>query len=303
MSDPSDIAVINTNAIPEHLRQYQDDESAKDLVSGFASLPKLSIKGVQFTFKNEKGEETKFKKGQPIDLVILACDPPKDKLAKAYYSKGYTDDAMDSPDCTSSNGLFPDPYITDPISTRCVDCPKNQFNTAIGQDGTPGKGKACSDTKVAIVAHADNLKGPLAMLRIPATSLKSLTALGRHLAKHKIPLAGTVTQVGFADTTHVQLEFSPKSYLNKEDAAIAIERAASDDVKDAIPSINQGTDKPRELDTLPAPPSKDEVPAPPPEEQKTMMTDAAKNVSYDAYIAKGWTDELLIAKGLMIICE
>lgn len=317
-----DLAIIDesgslTIAIPEHMRQYQDQVSeAEDLISGFSSLPKLSLKGKQFRYINATGVEVKLRIGEPIDVVILASDPPSADLAKAWYSSAYKPDSDEAPNCSSSNGIYPDPFITEPMHYRCTDCPKNAFGTGSDANGAPSKGKACSDTKILFLLHADTLDGPMVALRAPVTSLKALTVYGKRLVSNTMPMSGVVTRLSFADTEWPQLEFKASRWLNVDETKIAMARKVSKELQDALPSKNQAADKPRHKLNTEAPLRLDGQRPPPfrrPSAEKidrrqgpdviVTMTELAGNVPYEKFIEKGWTDELLIAKNYIIVTE
>ena len=71
--------ILNSGAdIPEYLKQHQAEaEKTQTLVSGFLSLPKISIKGKQFRY-TRGDEEQILPSGTPINLIILAADPEND---------------------------------------------------------------------------------------------------------------------------------------------------------------------------------------------------------------------------------
>jgi hypothetical protein len=92
------------------------------------------------------------------------------------------------------------------------------------QDGTPGKGKACSDHKrlaVTSLHDVDNemFGGPM-LLRVPASSLNALATYGKGVQKLGFPYYGVGTRVAFdTQDAYPKFVFSPIRALNDEEAA------------------------------------------------------------------------------------
>jgi len=293
--------------VPEHLRQYQN-ESADSLVTGFVGLPSLSIRGKQFHYEKD-GQEVTVQAGMPIQVVILAADPPQG-VAKSWYEGAYTPGDDSPPDCASSNGIAPDAFYDSPQCEACAGCPHNQFGSGTDAKGKPTKGKACSDYKNLFVVHADAMDGAIYSLRVPATSLKALSKFGKVLGSHKLPMHVVITQLSFENTEHPQLVFQPVGYLNAQDAAAMAARSESSELKLSLPSLNQTgkapeptvatlSPPPATSASLPPPPSGALPPPPPSAAPQKVMTPLANGIAYDDYIAQGWTDEQLIEHGYM----
>lgn len=280
--------------LPAHLQQYAGASDASSLVTTVNMLPSLSIKGKQFTIR--KGDDQqKFPTGQPMDVVILAVDPVGNAVARSYYSKPYASGSDEQPDCASSDGITPDGHVDKPQARSCAECQHNVFGTARNQDGSMGKGKRCSDFKNLIVVQPEDVgNNDLLMLRVPATSLKSLSSFGRKLQEHNLPPHMIVTQVSFQDTEYPALNFNPARYLSADEAPIADARAHSETVKLALPSKNKQAAKPVAPEPLAisAPPSTPEVP------KKTLvLTNPDSGFGFENFYEKGWTDEQLIEHG------
>lgn len=302
--------------LPKHLQERQSDEAA-ELITSFLGMPNLSIKGKQFRFIDSTGEELILDTCAPMDVIILGFDPLQG-VAKAYYAKQYIPGSDDPPDCSSADGCVPDSFISKPISESCTLCPKNQFGSGTDAQGNPSRGKACKDTKILFLVHAEDIDGPILGLRVPVTSLKALGAYGKHLAKYKIRPRNIITRLRFADSEFPQLEFEPISYLDEAQCNIIDARAESEELKSLMPSVNrtvnpfleeqktstesETVEEEEEEETalaLPPPPISATPPAPPPPPKKSKMTDKAEGLPYDDWIAQGWTDELLIEHGYM----
>ena len=288
----NDLMTIGEGQVPAHLQQYAND-AASSLVTSVTSLPSLSIRGKQFRIR--KGDdETTYPIGQPIDVVILAVDPEMG-VARSYYSKAYTGNVDDQPDCASSDGITPDGHSSAPQSRSCAECPHNVFGTAKDANGNPSKGKACSDHKNLVVVEATNVTdNDLLMLRVPATSLKSLSAYGRKLGEKNLPPQVVATQLSFTDAEHPQLEFNPARWLTEAEANGAMQRANSDAVKSSLPTSMKTQATVTEAPKLEAPAVAPAAPAVP---KTLVMTDKAGGATKEAFEANGWSEQQLIDHG------
>jgi hypothetical protein len=296
---------------PAHLAKYVDKSNdAAGMVTGFASLPKMSIKGKQFRYMKEDKEYV-YPMGTALKCIILATDPQQG-VSKAWYNSNYNENAeFTLPDCFSSNGIKPDAQSTMiPKGVRsCAECPKNAFGSGKDSAGNPTKGKACADVKNLFIVEAHQMDESPMVLRVPATSLKALSGYGRLLAKQKCPPQIVVTKVTFTDATHPQLEFAPVSFLSEADADNMIAKSESDDVQLALPSRNiiELAPAEQEIDVRQLPLHEQEAPpvpeeeAPPVPQPKKVMTQKANGLGYDAFIAQKWTDKQLIENGYMEI--
>lgn len=154
------------------------------LVSGGGGYPTVSIKGKVFTLK--RGDEKTLitdsndEPARSLEVVILKAGPAGDKLSKVYYASGYTEGSDAKPLCYSNDGIAPGVNATEPQAKTCATCPKNVWGSHVSEDGK--KGKACSDSKRLAIAPAGQVNDPM-LIRVPAASLKALTAFGQQLAK------------------------------------------------------------------------------------------------------------------------
>lgn len=200
-------------AIPEHLRKYLSNSGAStdadSMASASVSIPRISLKGRKFRFK-EDGEEIK-KPQDEIFVVILAVEPGAGLNQKTYYKNGYQQGDSSPPDCSSSDGVRPDPWVQDPVNATCRGCPKNVFGTA-----TQGKGKACKDSKRLWVVEPDNIDGTVFALGVPVTSLKEMSAYGAMLKANGIPVSAVITKISMKDSEFPELIFEYVGVLEKE---------------------------------------------------------------------------------------
>jgi hypothetical protein len=299
---------------PAHLQKYADQvKDAANLVTGFNSLPKMSIKGKQFSYMHED-KEYAYPLGQALRCVILATDPPQG-LAKSFYEASYSDTAEFAlPDCFSANGIKPDGSASKKQARSCAECPKNAFGSGVDDKGVATKGKACADVKNLFIVEAHQLGEAIMVMRVPATSLKALSSYGRQLAKNNAAPQFVVTEIQFANETHPQLTFKAASWLDEAQCESMVKRIASAELQDALPSKNIINIEQVDTDTgevLGLPPAhiaaamqEKVIPSPPPAEEKVKhMTEKATklNLSYDAFIGQNWTDEQMIKHGYLEI--
>lgn len=278
--------------LPAHLQQYKKHaEDAAGLVTGFNSLPKISLRGKQFRYMIDD-KEFVYPMGAPFICVIIAIDPPNG-VAKSWYKDAYDSDTAELPDCFSADGVKPDALSGKVQARSCAECPKNAFGSGTDSNGRASKGKACSDFKNLFVVEHDKLGEQVSVLRVPATSLKNLSAYGRKLNKGGVAPQVIVTEMTFTDAEYPQLEFKAIRYLDEVEAAQTIARCESDEVQMALPSQNiigsfdPGTGEILDTPLIEAPAGK----------TKIVMTDKADGMTFESFIEAGWTEPQLLADG------
>ena len=203
------------------------------LVSGGGGYPTVSIKGKVFTLK--RGDEKTLitnaddEPARSLEVVILKAGPAGDKLAKVYYKSGYTEGSDAKPLCYSNDGIAPSINATEPQCKTCAACPQNVWGSHVSEDGK--KGKACSDPKRLAIAPAGQINDPM-LMRVPAASLKALTAFGQQLAKRGVPYQAVVAKIGFDySVAHPALTFKPVGFVDEGTLGEIKEAMESDLVK------------------------------------------------------------------------
>ena len=203
------------------------------LVSGGGGYPTVSIKGKVFTLK--RGDEKTLitdsndEPARSLEVVILKAGPAGDKLSKVYYASGYTEGSDAKPLCYSNDGIAPGVNATEPQAKTCATCPKNIWGSHVSEDGK--KGKACSDSKRLAIAPAGQVNDPM-LMRVPAASLKALTAFGQQLAKRGVPYQAVVAKIGFDySVAHPALTFKPVGFVDESTLSEIKEVVDSDLVK------------------------------------------------------------------------
>lgn len=167
-----------------------------------------------------------------IDVVIVRAPKVKSKI---FYAGGFAEGSSAAPDCWSTNGVTPDTSVVHKQANVCDICPKNQWGSARPRaDGTPSKGKACTDSKrIAIVpanVGADDpnmlrndMMGGAMLLRIPATSLDALKLYGDRLAKSGYNSWAVITSVSFDPMeAYPKFVFTPKRPLTDAELEVVM---------------------------------------------------------------------------------
>jgi hypothetical protein len=195
-------------AIPEHLKKFLTNTGASSdadsMASASISIPRISLKGRKFRLI-EGGEEIR-KPADDLFCVIVAVEPGSGLMQKTYYKDMYQSGDSKPPDCSSSNGITPDNWVSEPQSAKCNGCPMNIFGSAKSRSG--GKAKACKDSKRLWVVEPDKIGGTVYALGVPVTSLKAMSEYGSMLKANGIPSAAVITQLTMKDTEFPELEFN-----------------------------------------------------------------------------------------------
>jgi len=183
-------------AMPDHIAQFMDQSRADagSMAAASVSVPRLSYRGKRWRFIVEGEEE--LVKELTVDVIVVGVEPDAGRFIKTFYTKGYTPGDNDPPECSSSDGVAPDIWVSNPQASRCASCPKNVFGSAQSRDG--GKAKACHDGKRLWLMRPHDLQ-TIYGLNVPIMSLKNLSAYGRYIAGNNFPLALVITQLSMDD--------------------------------------------------------------------------------------------------------
>jgi hypothetical protein len=207
--------------MPDYLKAFMNQSQADTgaLVASSISVPRLSYRGKRWRFIVDGEEE--LVKSLTVDVVILGVEPEAGRFIKTLYLKAYTPGDTTPPDCSSSNGIAPDVWVSSPQSQRCASCPKNVFGSAQSRSG--GKAKACHDSKRLWVIKPDDTSTVYG-LNVPIMSLKNLAEYGKYIAQNNYPLALVVTELSMEDETEFpKLCFNHKGFLQEEFVKDAID--------------------------------------------------------------------------------
>ena len=209
--------------VPAYLQKYMIQNSAmtEAMSSVSTAIPRISLKGKKFQFINGDDESNKTSE---IDVVIIGVTPEGPGMIKTYYAEGYDPGNTTPPDCSSSDGIRPDSWVTEPVSDLCKSCPMNQFGSAKSASGK--KAKACKDSKRLWVVKPDDVSGIIYALNVPVTSLKHMSEYGKAVGKAGFPLAAIITHITMdEDSEFPMIHFSHKGFLPEKEGVRALERS------------------------------------------------------------------------------
>jgi hypothetical protein len=249
-----DMIAFQASAVPAHIRAnphgVQLNANAQQGVR--LTFPVVSIEGRVWSVTH-RGVETVIKSsegtdhhGKPLpeapvralNVVIVGISPA---ISKAWYAKAFQPGVkVPLPDCFSTDGETPDAASPNRQSELCSTCPKNQFESAISDDGTKGKGKACRDgRKIAVVPAGDianSIYGGPMMLRLPVMSIPNLAKYCGQLSIAGIDVTQVVTSMSFnMDVRYPEVIFTALGFIqNPIDYDDVCDWARSDIVKRMI---------------------------------------------------------------------
>lgn len=236
----------NVVTVPDYLKKFMDQGTSKDadsMASASVSVPRISLKGKKFQFINGDDES---KKTDDINIIILGVDPEGGRMIKTFYASGYNPADTAPPDCSSSDGVAPDSWVSNPVSTNCAGCQKNVFGSATSPSGK--KTKACRDAKRLWVVQPETIDGTVFGLNVPVTSLKAMAEYGKEIRSAGIPLSAVITRIFMnEDSEFPQIHFQRIGFLNEELGMKAIERNSSRDwmaninLRNALPAPEAST--------------------------------------------------------------
>lgn len=221
----SNLVPFESGNVPAHIaRRFADVGTNNDLAAnvGGGGFPVISYKGkVWHVVRGDERTLVANEDGDPkssIEVVILKANP---NLSKIYYQSGYEEGSSAKPTCYSNDGQGPARDAAEPQASKCAICPHNAWGSRVTENGA--KGKACSDSRRLAVAPIGDLENPM-LLRIPAATLKELTAYAELLNRRRAPYQAVVTKIGFDHTVaHQKLTFKPLRWLTDEEADLVAE--------------------------------------------------------------------------------
>lgn len=231
-------AIVNATmqgAVSSRFAPQPGQEVANDLAGGITGgYGLIGFRGKVWSIRH-KGVEQQLMRDDgdgprgSIDVVILKANP---HLSKNWYENGFVEGSNAPPDCSSANGVYPDPNVPKKQSNVCLTCPKNAWGSATGGSG---KGKACGDhRRMAVVPVADiknELFGGPLLLRCPAASLQDLAAFSQKLAQLGYPYYAVAVKIGFDPAeSFPKFTFSAIRPLTDAEADMVIEHQGGDAV-------------------------------------------------------------------------
>lgn len=183
----TDLITYSSN-VPDFLKEaggYRDE----GLGAGIApKAPKLSLTTAKQWTITDNGQTTILPTPTVKGVIVASAQT----LTKAWYEKAFTPGTNAAPDCFSNDGKTPAAGVAKPQCANCAQCPKNAF----GSHPVTGRGKACGDRKMIVVA-LDTMPDKLATFNIPTMSLNSLRDIDGKLRSNNIPLQSVMMEFSF----------------------------------------------------------------------------------------------------------
>ena len=231
----NELAVLD-QGLPSYLKDLQLDATTKALMggSGGGEMKRISIKGGVWRMM-VNGKEIAKNEDRAMNVVIVAA---AEKVSRTFYAKQYSEGGeVTAPDCWSADGEVPDAKAADPQSKRCIDCPKNVKGS--GQ----GESRACRYSQRLAVVLANDVKGDVLQLTLPAASIFGsgepgkwpLQTYAKMLGSKGVPITAVVTEMRF-DTSSAtpKLTFKPIRVLEPAEHEMAIEQGKTTAAQRAI---------------------------------------------------------------------
>lgn len=255
--------------VPSYLQTSTDAARARNLAAmggiKAGGFPRISIGGAKFHLIDGDDKILLTDPNNPelpamqLEVAVVGFNPG---ISKIFYKDKWAEGDAGEPDCSSDDGITPDPHVATPQCTNCAGCPQNQWGSKISEQGK--QIKACSDNKRLVilpVAELDESKA-IAFTITPA-SLKPWAEYVRLLDSKGVEISTCVTKIQFDPTvTFPKLQFKFGRYLTPEELAIVRRRETEDDVRLIASPRKSAPQAPRAA--APATPAHPAAPAPAP---------------------------------------
>jgi hypothetical protein len=224
----NELAVLD-GGLPSYLKDLNLDDTTKALMGGGGGgeSKRISIKGGVWRMM-VNGKEVAQNEDRTMNVVIAAASP---KVSRTFYMKQYSEGGdVVAPDCWSSDGEVPDSKAKNPQSKRCIDCPQNEKGS--GQ----GDSRACRFSQRLAVVLANDVRGDLYQLTLPATSIFGsgepgkwpLQTYAKMLGGKGVPVTAVVTEMKFdTNSATPKITFRPVRVLEPNEHEAVIEQGKS----------------------------------------------------------------------------
>jgi hypothetical protein len=230
----NELAVLD-QGLPSYLKDLQLDATTKALMGGSGGESKrISIKGGVWRMM-VNGKEIAKNEDRAMNVVIVAA---AEKVSRTFYAKQYSEGGeVTAPDCWSADGEVPDAKAQNPQAKRCIDCPQNVKGS--GQ----GESRACRYSQRLAVVLANDLKGDVFQLTLPAASIFGagepgkwpLQTYAKMIGSKGVPITAVVTEMRF-DTSSAtpKLTFKPVKVLEPHEHEAVITQGKTTSAQRAI---------------------------------------------------------------------
>lgn len=230
----NELAVLD-QGLPSYLKNAELDATTKALMGGGGGESKrISIKGGVWRMM-VNGKEIAKNEDRSMNVVIVAA---AEKVSRTFYAKQYSEGGeVTAPDCWSADGEMPDAKAKNPQAKRCLDC--NQNIKGSGQ----GDSRACRYSQRLAVVLANDIKGDIFQLTLPAASIFGAGEAGKWplqtyaklIGGKGVPITAVVTEMRF-DTSSAtpKLTFKPVRVLDPDEHTTAISQGKTPQAQRAI---------------------------------------------------------------------
>lgn len=236
----SNIVPFSSGQLPAYLANRKTLAAAINAdVASHASFSVLSIKGKVFTLV--KGKEKKvltrevdgeLEPMQSMQLSVVRAN----KNARVFYAKAFSEDEAEGakPTCYSADGTAPAADSATPQAKKCQLCPHAVWGSKVSQDGSAGKGTACTvNTRLAVIDP--NLPGEPWLLRVPAGSRQNFADACKIADSRGLPYNAVVLKIAFDPTAPApKLTFKPVGLVSDEVYEKVQAMYESDEVKEVV---------------------------------------------------------------------
>lgn len=201
----------------------------------------ISVRAGQMQYANQPVA------GNKLDVVIAGF-----VFENAFYTDDFDPDDPKSPVCFAfgdqEDGMKPHPDSMEPQCASCAECEHNEWGSA-----PKGKGKACKNIRRLGLLSAKPLtaeamlKGDLAILKMPVTSVRGWQAYAHQVAAvHNRPPFAVVTQISTAPDPKTQFKvlFEHLTNIGDEEVFAALEQRRASGMKELYVPYMPNEDKP-----------------------------------------------------------
>lgn len=219
----SEVIPFDKGNVPAGLGDFVGGLDSDDLSAGVSGgFSVISVRGSKWRIK-AGGDDMPMldSAGEAMPSIRVVILKANNHVSKNYYEGAYSEGVSDAPSCFSLDGVKPDASVENPVHDNCAACPYNQFGSRITDSGS--KAKKCADSRrIAVVPEGDyaneRYNGPM-LLRIPATSLRSLSEYAKDIKAKGYPYNTVVTRIGFdPDVSYPKLKFTAARPLSQDEA-------------------------------------------------------------------------------------
>jgi hypothetical protein len=201
---------------------------------GGGESKRISIKGGVWRMM-VNGKEIAKNEERAMNVVIVAA---AEKVSRTFYAKQYTEGGdITAPDCWSADGEMPDAKAQNPQAKRCIDCSQNVKGS--GQ----GDSRACRYSQRLAVVLANDLKGDVFQLTLPAASIFGagepgkwpLQTYAKMIGSKGVPITAVVTEMRFdTNSATPKLTFKPIKVLEPHEHEAVINQGKTTSAQRAI---------------------------------------------------------------------